>query len=312
MAKCSVCGKEAIYCAKYEGRCYCKEHFIKWFEGRVRSTIRRFSFFGKREKIAVAVSGGKDSMAALHFLLKLSKKVPGWDIVALHIDEGIKGYREHTRRFLERYCEENNVELHVFSFKEFFGQTLDEIVEFSKSKGLPYLPCTYCGVFRRYLINMGAKKVGATVVVTAHNLDDVVQTFLMNILRGDVERISRLGPKTEGEHLKFVRRVKLFYEIPEKETALYAYIHNLYPPFVECPYAPTGLRWDIRQFINKMEERTPGTKFRMLRALLDIVTLSKKTPRLRTCKICGEPSSGEICRACQLRLELGLDISLPP
>ncbi len=310
MAKCTICGKPATYCPRYEGRCYCREHFIRWFEGRVRSTIRRFSFFGPKENIVVAVSGGKDSMAALYFLNKLSKKVPGWKVSALLIDEGIKGYREHTRKFFEKYCRENNVPYRVISFKEEFGATLDEIVRIGKEKGLPYLPCTYCGVFRRYLLNKGAREMGATVLVTAHNLDDIVQTFLMNILRGDVERIKRLVPKTAAIHPKLVPRVKLFYEIPEKETALYAYLNGIYPPFVECPYAPQGVRWDIRKFINAMEERTPGTKFRMLRALLDIIGEPAK-PKIYTCKICGEPASNEICRACQLRLELGLELPQP-
>ena len=310
MAKCSVCGKPAVYTAKYEGKSYCAEHFLEWFDRRVRKTIRKYKMFGKKEHIVVAVSGGKDSLAAMHYMKKLSERVPGWTVEALLIDEGIGGYRPITIKDFKHWAEEWDVPYRIVSFKEEIGASLDEIVKIGYEKGLPYQPCTYCGVFRRYLLNKAAREMGATVLVTGHNLDDEIQTFLMNIMRHDVDRLARLGPVTGvSEHEGFVRRVKIFYEIPEKEVVVYAMINGFYPEFVECPYARLGFRWDLRHYINKLEERYPGTKYMIEKSLLDIVGELKKTRgegKPKKCKICGEPATGDVCRACELRMLLGL------
>lgn len=306
VAVCYVCGRKAVYCPKYEGRCYCEDHFMRWFEGKVRSTLRRFNYFGKKENIVVAVSGGKDSLAALTFLKELSKKVPGWKVSALLIDEGIKGYRDVTIKDFLRVVEELNVDYKIVSFKEEFGLTLDEMVRTGEEKKLPYLPCTYCGVMRRYLLNKYAREMGATVLVTAHNLDDVLQTFLLDLLRGDTKKLPRLGPVTGiSSHEKFVKRVKLFYEIPEKEVVIYALLKGVYPEtYVECPYAPLSVRWHIRKWLNTMEEKYPGIKFSLLKSLLHIIKKVPTEGKIGTCKVCGEPSSKEVCRTCQLLTEL--------
>ncbi len=309
MAKCSVCGKPAVYVAKYEGKAYCAEHFDKWFDRRVRKTIRKYRMFGKREHIVVAVSGGKDSLAALHYMKRLSERVPGWTVEALLIDEGIQGYRPITVKDFKRWAEEWEVPYKIASFKEEIGATLDKIVMKGHELCLPYQPCSYCGVFRRYLLNRVAREMGATVLVTGHNLDDEIQTFLMNIMRHDVDRLARLGPVTGvSEHDGFVRRVKIFYEIPEKEVVVYSMIHGFFPEFVECPYARLGFRWDLRHYINLLEEKYPGTKYMILKSLLDIKESLKKDRygEPRRCKICGEPATGEVCRACELRMLLGL------
>jgi len=262
-----------------------------------------------------AVSGGKDSLSLLHYLLRLSRKHPGWRVKALHIDEGIRGYREYTRQRFERFASEWGVEYRVVSFEEEFGYTLDEIVRIGRERGLPYQPCTYCGVFRRYLMNKAAREMGATVVATGHNLDDIVQTFLMNILDGNISAVSKLGPVSgPGEHPKFVRKVKPFYEILERETTLYAVLHGLYTGFEECPYASLGTRWQVRRFINQLEERNPNVKYSLLSSLERLRKILSRSGHAAgedeegpyTCAICGEPSAHPICRACQLRLELGI------
>ncbi len=310
MAECSVCGREAIYCARYEGRCYCEEHFLRWFDSRVRKTIRKFRFFGKREHIVVAVSGGKDSLSALHYLHNLSKKVPGWKLTALLVDEGISGYRDVAIRDFLRVAEELGVEYRIISFREELGHSLDELVRIGEERGLSYRPCTYCGVVRRYLLNRTAKEMGGTVLVTAHNLDDVVQTFLLDLTRGEVKKIPRLGPVTGvRSHEGFIKRVKLFYEVPEKEVTIYALLNDIYPrTYVECPYARLSPRWKIREFLNGMEEMYPGTKYALLRSLLRLVEDLKGvyTEKPGMCRVCGEPASGEVCRVCELKAELGI------
>ena len=313
MARCSVCGAPAVYVNRATGQAFCPRHFLEYFDRRVRATIRRFRLFRSREHIVVAVSGGKDSLALLHYLTRLSRRAaPGWRISALLVDEGIRGYRELTIRRFERVASELGVEYRIARFKDYFGYTLDEIVRIGAERGLPYKPCTYCGVFRRYLLNRVAREMGATVVATGHNLDDMVQTYMMNILGNDWEKIARLGPVSgPSSHPRFVRKVKPFYEVLEKETTLYAVLNGLYEGFEECPYAVLGERWEIRKMINRLEEQRPGTKYSLLRSLLNAIEILRRAGvgtggEVGTCAICGEPSAHPVCRACLLRIQLGI------
>jgi uncharacterized protein (TIGR00269 family) len=317
VVECSICGRKAVYVNRVNGKAYCKKHFLEYFDRKVRRTIRKYRMFGKHENIVVAVSGGKDSLSLLHYLHGLSKKVPGWKIQALLIDEGIKGYREVTVKDFKRLVEELGVEYRIASFKEYIGYTLDEIVRIGRERGLPYLPCSYCGVFRRYLLNKVAREMGGTVLATAHNLDDIVQTYLMNVINNSWDKIVRLGPVSGTvSHPKFIRRVEPFYEILEKETTLYSIINGFYPEFVECPYAPMNIRWKIRKMLNELEDKYPGTKYSLLRSLLSIIRILREKAgigegEIKTCRICGEPSAHEICRACLYRIELGI-LKPPP
>ncbi|OYT40429.1 MAG: TIGR00269 family protein [Desulfurococcales archaeon ex4484_58] len=314
MVKCSFCDKPAVYINKVNGKAYCKKHFLEYFDHKVRKTIRKYRMFDKKEHIVVAVSGGKDSLSLLYFLNKLSKKVPGWKISALLIDEGIKGYREYTIKDFLRIVEKLDVPYRIASFKEYFGYTLDEIVAISREKKLPYLPCSYCGVFRRYLLNKVAREMGGTVLATAHNLDDIIQTYMMNIIKNSWDKVARLAPITGViEHPKFIKRVKPFYEVLEKETTLYALLNNLLEPvFYECPYVEYNIRVYIRRYLNELEEEYPGTKYSILKSLLRIIEILKNNPKeitkgtLQTCRVCGEVSSHPICRSCMYRYELGI------
>ena len=312
MVSCSICGKPAIYISKRDGKNYCKEHFLKYFDNIVKDTIERFKLFRDKEHIIVAVSGGKDSLSLLHYLYNLSKEYPSWELTALLIDEGIKGYRDITIKDFKKIVDMLGVNYELVSFNDFYGITLDNIVKKLKKEKSNVYACKYCGVFRRYLLNIVARELGGTVLATAHNLDDIIQTYILNIFLNNIRNIASLAPVTGvANHVKFVKKVKPFYMILEKETTLYSIINKLYPKFVECPYAPTDIRWDIRIFINRLEEIKPGIKFKMLENLLDLINFLRDKYRegeINTCKVCGEPSSSEICRACSFRMKLKLPI----
>ncbi|MCY0867709.1 MAG: TIGR00269 family protein [Desulfurococcus sp.] len=309
MPSCSICEKPAVYVNPVNRRAYCRQHFIEYFERKVKKTIRKYRMLGRREHIIVAVSGGKDSMALLHILHKLSRKMPGWRVTAVLVDEGIKGYREKTILNLVRYAEKTGVEYHIASFKEYVGATLDEIIEKGREKGLPYLPCSYCGVFRRYVLNKAARKLGGTVIATAHNLDDMVQTFIMNLASNSISKIFKLTPVVSSDEGVFIRRIKPFYMIPEKESALYALLNGLIEPdYVQCPYAQYNIRFAVRKALNELEDKYPGFKHGLLNSLISLTErpLQEAEGRRYNCEICGEPSSHPVCRACLYRFELGL------
>ncbi|NHW45124.1 MAG: TIGR00269 family protein [Candidatus Verstraetearchaeota archaeon] len=255
----------------------------------------------------IAISGGKDSQVLATIIAKVEKDFPGATLSALIVDEGVPGYRDFGLRRSKELCDELGIELTTTSFKELFGYSLPEIVSIAEQKGVSLGACTFCGILRRRAINVKAKELGATKVATGHNLDDEAQTALMNLLRGDVVRLLRLGPKPVEEFPGFVPRVKPLRYIPEKETTLYAYFKG-YPLYeVECPYVRESMRDEIRSILNEIEGRHPGTKYAIVRAAdrLSAMGASLKV-RVGSCKYCGEPTSRDVCRACELLEVLGV------
>jgi uncharacterized protein (TIGR00269 family) len=162
-------------------------------------------------------------------------------------------------------------------------------------------------VLRRRALNTAARQVEADKLVTAHNLDDETQTILLNIVHGDVVRIARVKPLLDEGHLKFVQRVKPFCEVLEREIAFYAYLKGVKFQSVPCPYASTALRNDIRNMLNALEERHSGTKFTIFRSIERIrsaLEASTEKEQLRTCKLCGEPTTSVVCMSCQMLQKL--------
>jgi uncharacterized protein (TIGR00269 family) len=305
--QCVKCGAKAVYYSVYSGHSFCAKCFMKSVEQRVRATINRYKLFDPEDRIVIAISGGKDSQVLATIIAKVEKDFPGATLSALIVDEGVPGYRDFGLRRSKELCDELGIELTTTSFKELFGYSLPEIVSIAEQKGVSLGACTFCGILRRRAINVKAKELGATKVATGHNLDDEAQTALMNLLRGDVVRLLRLGPKPVEEFPGFVPRVKPLRYIPEKETTLYAYFKG-YPLYeVECPYVRESMRDEIRSILNEIEGRHPGTKYAIVRAAdrLSAMGASLKV-RVGSCKYCGEPTSRDVCRACELLEVLGV------
>ncbi len=289
MPPCDICKKNSIYFRRSSGQRFCREHFIEYFEKKVKDTISKGRMIKRGEKIGVALSGGKDSTTLLEILTKM-----GIDTPAILIDEGIKGYREKTIKHAKELCKNLEVPLHIISFEEVFGHTLDRI-----KKTAPENACTYCGVFRRTLLNRTARELGLDKLATGHNLDDETQAILMNYIRGDINRLIRLG--TSAGKKGMVKRIKPLKEMPEKEVALFSMLKGLNASFDECPYQ-ISFRSGIRDFINRLETRNPGIKFSILRGYQKILPYISKhqLQELRRCESCGEPSSQKTCKTCKL------------
>jgi uncharacterized protein (TIGR00269 family) len=302
---CTCCKRNpAFFYRQYSGERLCKKCFAASIEAKVRQTITRYHMLKFNDHLALAVSGGKDSLSLLYILSKLKKYRPQTTLTAVTVDEGIKGYRDEALDIAASLCKKLEVPHHVVSFKTLYGFSLDEIVEKAQAKGDKTLTaCAYCGVLRRRAINVGAREVHATKVATAHTLDDEAQTVLMNILRGDIARLAKEKPVTDDVHPLFVQKIKPFCEIPERESALYAYVKKIDFQDTPCPYASEALRNDIRGMLNRMEEKHAGTKFTVSRAMEKLRPAVEETVKkegFRTCKECGEPSAQELCKTCEM------------
>ncbi len=259
------------------------------------------------DRIAVAVSGGKDSLVLLHVLAKLEQDFPESSLVAVSVDEGIKEYRDEALEVAKENCEILGIEHRVVSFKELYGYSQDEIVtRIREGDETGLTACSFCGVLRRKALNIATREAKAKKVATAHNLDDETQTILLNILHGDPSRIFRAKPVTENVRPKLAQRIKPFIKIPERETVLYALVKKIRFQDKPCPYASEAMRNDIRLFLNRMEHKHAGSKstlFHSIDKIRSSMSVSEKR-NLNQCEICGEPTVEKMCRACQMLQQL--------
>jgi len=310
-AVCNICKrKEAFFFRPYSGEKLCRKCFAKSIENKVKATISKYNMLEYNDRVAVAVSGGKDSLGLLHVLAKIERNFPKASLVAVSVDEGIKEYRDKALEMAAEKCEELGIEHHTVSFKELYGYTQDEIVtRRERIEKNELTPCAYCGVLRRKALNIAAREMKADKVVTAHTLDDETQTILLNILHGDPLRIAKEKPLTDDVDPRLVQRIKPFCEIPERETTLYAYIKKIRFQDMPCPYASEAMRNDIRLFLNRMEYRHAGTKFTIFKSIEKIRPAIGKMARkegLTECVKCGEPATGEICKTCEMLQQLNM------
>ena len=282
--------------------------FIRYFEKKVFYTIRKYELIGKKDKVAVAFSGGKDSMALLYILNKLCK-AKNQQLVAISIIE-----MKHREKLLEqgkKFCQELKVPLKIFSFKKEFGFSLDDKRVLQKIKKMKLSNCAVCSILKRWLMNKKAKEMKLDVIATAHSLDDEAENILLNIFKGNSELLAKLGPKSGTQETKaFVQRVKPFYLCSTKEIVLYAQLKKLPIPHKDiatCPLRGETFRIEIRKFLDDIDKNHVEIKNAIINSFLKLMPLIKekfKDVEFKKCKRCGSAASHEFCKACLLLREL--------
>jgi uncharacterized protein (TIGR00269 family) len=302
MKPCSNCGKPAVTFIRYSGSHLCKSHFIEFFEKRVKKEMRKQFKLQKDEVFALAVSGGKDSVVMMHVLHDILKDRKDLKFHAITVDEGIEGYRPESIEFAKKNADQLGIPIHIVGFQDIGAITMDEIFKLP----IKTTPCSYCGVFRRKAMNIKAKELGATRLGTGLNLDDTAQSILMNLLRGDVAKLARLGPHTRVQE-GLIPRIQPLRLIPEKECYLFAILNNIEFHDGECPYSERALRGKFRDILNNLEKDTPGTRHALLQsydAIKDALAQSYPPAKLNECGECGEPTLSKLCKSCTMVLDL--------
>ncbi|MBI4399231.1 tRNA 2-thiocytidine biosynthesis protein TtcA, partial [Candidatus Micrarchaeota archaeon] len=223
IVNCSKCKNNSILFIATSGTNLCKSHFFEKFEKTARQTIREFGLLEKTKRLGVALSGGKDSTATLYMLHPLAQEM-SIELIAITVDEGIAGYRDKSIEVASKICKDLGVEHVVKSYKDEIGFKIDDIVKIDERDPA----CSYCGVFRRWVLNKAAKELSLDKLALGHNLDDTSQTILMNILRNEPFRLARFGA-TSGivDDESFVPRIKPLMRIPEKWVAVWALLNDL-------------------------------------------------------------------------------------
>jgi uncharacterized protein (TIGR00269 family) len=263
---CDLCDGDAVFLDRVRRRHLCGDHLLRDVEDRVRRTIREYHLIRPRERIAVALSGGKDSTALLHLLAKMAPDLEGATLTAITVDEGIAGYRDATLEVAREMAARLGVEHRIVSFEDLTGSTLDALVAAGGDR-----PCSLCGIHRRRALQAGAADLGATAVATGHNLNDEAQTVVMNCLRGDLPGFTR--PPVREPAGGGLRRIKPLFRIPEKEVALYGMLAGIFRDLPECPYAGTALRSEVRRMVDRLEYLLPGTLGRIVRGQEEVAAL---------------------------------------
>jgi uncharacterized protein (TIGR00269 family) len=295
--KCGLCGRNGFFYLRYSGHHLCKKHFIQMFEKRVKKGIRQNRLIDSEDHVLVGLSGGKDSMSALKILNDITCKIPSARLSALTVDEGIGGRNLEKAR---QYCESIGVEHHTVCFRDYYGFDIDGVLGKRKADGV--LACSICGVLKRNLMNEWAGRHGATKVATGHNLDDEIQSAFMNIMRGDLPRLGRLGALVgSGAHEGFVPRIKILRECPEDEVRQYARALGLPHTNKCCPYAKTSLRTTVKEMLDGLEGSHPGSKYQMLRSVDSLCAIMRERhvgQAPGVCGRCGAPTANRVCKAC--------------
>ena len=294
--KCDRCENEAVYSREYSGESLCSECFSNSILRKTAKTISKYNMIKNGELVCVGVSGGKDSLALLDILKKMSD-THNFKIIAVTIDEGIPDYRDEALEIVREFCKKLGVKLKIYSYKNLFDLTLEESLEMREDEKTS--SCAICGTFRRRALDHAAEEIGADVIATGHNLDDGIQTFLINTLSGDTNKIGWMNP--EKNSMK-IRKVKPFSAIYESEIVFYAFTNDLPFQSEPCPHMNEAIRTEIREFFNSLEEKHVGIKNNMHNSVLKISQIMNESSdkEKRICEKCGNECSGKTCSVCNM------------
>lgn len=251
----------------------CRACFLQIFETEVHETITNTKLFHAGERVAIGASGGKDSTVLAAVLKTLNERYNyGLDLCLLSIDEGIRGYRDDSLETVKRNAQQYDMPLMIVGYGELYGWTMDQVVEQIGKKG----NCTYCGVFRRQALDRGAARLGIKHVVTGHNADDVAETVMMNLLRGDLPRLSRGTSIVTASSASEIKRSKPLKYAYEKEIVLYAHHRQLDYFSTECIYSPEAFRGSARTLIKDLEKIRPSSILDIVKSGEDMAALVPK------------------------------------
>jgi uncharacterized protein (TIGR00269 family) len=256
--KCKVCREHAVVDIRRHNAAFCQDHFLEHTRNQVARAIKEFKMFRADDRLLLAVSGGKDSLALWDILIDL-----GYDVTGFYLDLGIGGYSNRSKDLSISFAEKRTAKLIVRSIENEHGFTVPELSELTGR-----VPCSGCGLSKRYEFNRAALEEGFEVLVTGHNLDDEVATLFGNVLHWNTEMLGRqmpvLNERVLGEgddaRVALVRKAKPLVKLSERETAAYALLRGIDYVMEECPMVEGNTQHRYKHAITQLEESSPGTK----------------------------------------------------
>jgi len=282
----------------------CREHYLEWLPQQVDRFIEKYTMFSREDRVLIAVSGGKDSLALWDILIQLGYSTDGV-YIDLGIDENI-AYSSASRQFAEKFASQNNQNLAVIDLKQTYDRTIPEL--HSGSHRGRTKPCSVCGLAKRYILNQKAIEGNYDVLVTAHNLDDEASVLLSNTLEWTLDFLSRGGPVLP-QKTGFARKTKPFCRVTEQESAAYAFLRGIEFMREECPFSLDSKQLYYKRHLNRWEDDRPGTKLRFYLKYLNALKegafpggqQGSEQLAAESCPDCGQPTStGGLCAFCRL------------
>jgi len=270
----------------------CADDFDAFVLNRVRKAIKKYGMFTPKQRLLVAVSGGKDSMALFEILQRL-----GYAVEGLHINMGITGFSERAGDVVEEFLSRRDAALHRYSLSEAHGQGVDRI-----ARRLRRPTCSLCGTFRRHLLNHLARDNGFSVIATGHNLDDEGAALLGNVINWRRRYLARQSPVLPASHPSFARRVKPLVLLSERELLAYCILRNISYHDERCPHSKGATSSVSKVALNLIEYHSPGTKIRFYQEYVKNQHLfsDQDDADLSTCAVCGMPTTRDVCQFCTI------------
>ena len=300
---CAVCRGPAVIEEPRHRAAWCPTHFLDHVQRQVRKAIdappgtgRHERMFSYADRLLVAVSGGKDSLALWDVLLEFGYRVDG-----LYVGLGIGGYSHRSQQICEEFAASRGALLRVVDLADEYG--------YSTPKGASAAgrsTCGVCGLSKRYVFNRIAVEHGYDAVVTGHNLDDEAATLLGNLLRWDEGFLARQRPVLPASGANQVRKLKPLYRLSERETAAYCVVKGIEYVVEECPLVEGNTGHELKAALDLIESRSPGSKAHLLFGFLER-NASKFTQgataeaELGECDSCAMPTTGTTCAFCRQR-----------
>ncbi len=302
--KCSKCGGIAVINMRQHRLRLCGPHFVEWLVALTQRTIEKYGMFSQDDKVLVAVSGGKDSLALWDVLLNLGYQAEGM-YIGLGIDEEI-GYSDKSLEMCRSFVAEHQSEsiLHVVDINTEYGQSIPELAR-TKQRGRGR-PCAVCGLVKRHIMNRIARDGGFGAIATGHNLDDEVAVLMQNTLHWQTGYLARQAPVLR-ERDGLARKVKPFVRFHERETAAYTLLQGIDYIYDECPFAKGSTTNSYKELLNRLELQSPGSKQQFYLQFLKVRDKGRVTfaeaegSPLHPCERCGQPTTaGDVCAFCRL------------
>lgn len=309
---CTKCKIKAVIKLPRHNAAFCKGCFNGFVQDQVLKAIRSQDMFTKEDRLLVAVSGGKDSLALWDILLKL-----GYRADALYVNLGIGGYSESSQKkaahFAETVAAPHGSVMHIHTMEREEGAGIRELAM------LVHRPtCSTCGTIKRYQFNRAAIQHGYDVMATGHNLDDEAARLLGNVLHWQEEYLEKQGPSLPASLDGFAKKVKPLYRLTERELAAYCVVNRIEYVVEECPMAQGARTLLYKEVLNRLETESPGTKHMFYWGFLEkqrkTETATSMSERdrstLHPCSLCGQPTTADTCSYCKLMARAKVSTSL--